>query len=274
MKYNIHIDQVHSIEWGLNLSEAAAFAFCYNLPSWAETIQTDGEIYYFAARTKVIEEMPILSDKPDTIYRLYKAIELKGLIKYRKFSGKDLIQITAKGKRWNSENFPNTSINSEKNPKILGKKSEFASENFPTYNSTIIDKKTIDTNIKPESKIQPPPTPALPPAELKVMEALLKAERYFQQWPDQQQMMCERAKRSDALHPKVFRDTLEAWIRYNIDNPAIICHIETSITKSFQAWLTRNLEANNRSKNGFARPAGQDAAPTAYKAPVNQKLQF
>ena len=152
MKYNIHIDQVHSIEWGLNLSEAAAFAFCYNLPSWAETIQTDGEIYYFAARTKVIEEMPILSDKPDTIYRLYKAIELKGLIKYRKFSGKDLIQITAKGKRWNSEN-------------------------FPTYNSTIIDKKTIDTNIKPESKIQPPPTPALPPAELKVMEALLKAER-------------------------------------------------------------------------------------------------
>jgi hypothetical protein len=118
------------------------------------------------------------------------------------------------------------------------------------------------------------PKPNLPPAELKVMEALLKAEKYFQQWPDQQQMMCERAKRSDALHPKVFRDTLEAWIRYNIDNPAIIQNIETSITKSFQAWLTRNLEANNKPKNGLFRPAGQEAAAPAYKAPVNQKLQF
>ncbi len=142
------------------------------------------------------------------------------------------------------------------------------------HNNTSTNSKENKIYKEEPLKVQTQPTPPLPPAELKVLEALLTAERFFEKYPAQQQMMCERAKRSDALHPKVFRDTLEAWIRYNIDNPAIICHIETSITKSFQAWLTRNLEANNRPKNGFARPGGQDTAPTAYKAPVNQKLQF
>ena len=157
MKFSIHIDQIHAIEWKLNASEAIAFSFCYGLSAWAELIQTDGEIYYFASRTKAIEEYPILSDKPDTIYRLYKALESKGLIKYRKFSGKDLIQITAKGKMWNSENFPNMVSNSEKNPNELGKKSENDSENFPTYKYTIEDKNTIDkSSEKPLPKFTPP----------------------------------------------------------------------------------------------------------------------
>jgi len=137
---------------------------------------------------------------------------------------------------------------------------------------SIIKDKSI---VKDKEYINPAPEKQkLPPAERKVKEAMLEAFRFFEEYPAQQEMMCMNAKRPDALHPEVWSATLEAWIRYNIDNPAIICHIETSITKSFQAWLTRNLEANNKPKVGLFRPAGQEAAPPAYVAPVNQKLQF
>jgi hypothetical protein len=271
MKYSIHIDQVHAIEWDLNLSEAACFSFCYTLPSWAETVIIDGEVYYFASRTKVIKELPILTDKSDTVYRLYKSIDEKGLIKYRRFSGKDCIQITAKGKEWNSEKNPSKETDSENFPNELGKKSETDSENFPTYNNTIKDNSTID-KINIQQSEHENENSKIPPAERKVKEALLRAFKYFEQYPAQQEYMCINAGRKDAMHPEIWKSTLEAWIRYNVDNPQIIQNIETGITKSFAAWLKRNLDANVKQKsNSYANrnTDNSERYTTGEKSPFN-----
>jgi len=131
MKYTISIDQTHSIAWGLSLSEAAMFSFLYSVPAWAEQIFVDNQVWFFASRNKAIDEMPIISDKSDTVYRLYKSLQTKGVIDWKKFGEKDCIRITEKGKQWNSLNttFGNKSDDTRKN---IRKKSE----NNPTYNST------------------------------------------------------------------------------------------------------------------------------------------
>lgn len=132
------IDQIHSIEWGLNLQEAAIFNFLYSVPTWAEAKLIDGKLFYHASRNKAIQDYPIVSEKPDTVYRIYRRLQSAGVIEWMKDGLKDMILITEKGKQWNM---------SEKNPTLiqeLGKKSDQtrkkirnSSENFPTYTSTI-----------------------------------------------------------------------------------------------------------------------------------------
>jgi len=150
MKYTISIDQTHSIAWGLSLSEAAMFSFLYSVPAWAEQIFVDNQVWFFASRNKAIDEMPIISDKSDTVYRLYKSLQSKGVIDWKKFGEKDCIRITEKGKQWNSLNT------------TLGKKSDDTrknirkkTENNPTYNNTK-NNNTINNNIECEFENSPP----------------------------------------------------------------------------------------------------------------------
>jgi hypothetical protein len=140
MKYTISIDQKHSIEWGLNLSEATLFSFCHSLTAWAETAIVDGKVWYFASRNKAIEEMPLLTEKPDTIYRLYRALATKGLIEWQKIGLKDYVCLTEKSKIWNSEKFPTHG----KESALTRKKIRQDSEKNPTYNNT----KDNSTNIE------------------------------------------------------------------------------------------------------------------------------
>lgn len=157
MKYSISIDNVKSQEWDLNLQQAYVFAWIYSVPSWADRVIIENNVYYFASRRKFIEDMPLLTDKSDTVYRAFKQLEEKGLIKLIKIDGRDFICLTEKAKEWNN-------FNSEKNP-TLGKKSDTRiekdpildenseknpnanSENFPTYNNiSIIDNNIINNN--------------------------------------------------------------------------------------------------------------------------------
>ena len=141
MRYTISIDQTHSIEWDLSLSEAALFSFIYSLPAWAEQIHVNGQTWFFASRNKAIDEMPIITDKADTIYRLYKSLQIKGIIDWKKFGEKDCIMITEKGKLWNSSK---TDLgNKSESPR---KKIRRNTEINPTYNSTK-NNSTIDNII-------------------------------------------------------------------------------------------------------------------------------
>lgn len=137
MKYSINIDQINSIEWGFNLSEAAVFTYLFNVPTWADHILINGKSFYFAARQKTCQDVPLISEKADTIYRIYKTLHEKEVIEYLKHMGKDCMRITEKGKAWNSEKFPNTAIElgnkSELTRKVFRKNSEIN----PTYKSTI-----------------------------------------------------------------------------------------------------------------------------------------
>ena len=141
MRYTISIDQTHSIEWNLSLSEAALFSFIYSLPSWAEQIHVNGQTWFFASRNKAIDEMPIITDKADTIYRLYKSLQSKGIIDWQKFGEKDCILITEKGKNWNSSK---TELGNKS--ESTRKKIRLKAEINPTYNSTK-NNNTIDNSI-------------------------------------------------------------------------------------------------------------------------------
>lgn len=145
MRFNSTINNVKSAEWGLNIQQAYLFSWMYELPSWASKIDVEGVTYYFASKTKAVEELPILTEKTDTMYRFYKQLESLGLIMITKVNNKDYIALTDKSKTWNNWQ----SDNSENNPTELGNKSENNSENNPTYNiyntnNTIIDKEEIN----------------------------------------------------------------------------------------------------------------------------------
>lgn len=139
MKYSSLIDNITSKEWGLTIQLAYLFDWIYSLPSWASPAMIDSREYFFASKTKAVEELPLLTDKVDTMYRYYKQLEELDLIHLKKVDGKDFICLTDKGRFWGRK-----SEHSENNPSRLGNKSEFYTENNPTYKTTSNDKITID----------------------------------------------------------------------------------------------------------------------------------
>ena len=157
MRYTHSINAVKCIEWGINLAQGALFDLLNQSCSWAEPQVIDGKIYYWVSRNKVIQEIPLAYNKPDTVYRALKLLAEKGLIIHIKDGKKDLINLTEKGKTWNVKGTPigdallgNRSDlikNSEIDPTKLGNRSETNSEIDPTYKNTNIHK-----NINNKSK--------------------------------------------------------------------------------------------------------------------------
>ncbi len=133
MQFTIFINQARSVEWGLDLTLSCLFAFLYQVPSWARP-EADMPGYYFISKGKVARELPILTDKPDTIYRQMKRLEEKGLIEMSSRGPRTLIRITDLGKTWNKE--PDlgsqSELTSDHSPSNLGSQSEPTSDLRPT----------------------------------------------------------------------------------------------------------------------------------------------
>ncbi|APC14575.1 phage replication protein [Pseudomonas frederiksbergensis] len=150
MQYTITVNQPKALEWGLNAQQALLFAFVYECPSWANPIKTDTGIYFALSKSKIVDELPLLTDKPDTAYRLLKALKDSGLIELSSTSSITLIRLTEKAKEWNrkldgSEKYPTSDAldgrkkirsTSDKSPSKVGKKSEPGSEKSPTNQGT------------------------------------------------------------------------------------------------------------------------------------------
>ena len=135
MKYNININQRKSVEWGLTSSEAIVFSWIYELASWADKIEYKNKTYYYGSKNKACEELPIISNKRDTMYRLFKSLQEKGLVELITLDKSDYLALTNKGKEWHDNNY------SEKNPSFGNKSKE--TECNPTNNKTIKEKDNI-----------------------------------------------------------------------------------------------------------------------------------
>ncbi len=116
MQFSIYINQPCAAAWGLNLPQSLLFGFLYNVPSWAEPLTVSGETYYRLAKNKILTELPLLTDKPDTAYRLLKELRDKGLIVVRRFDSEQYIALTEKTKLWNGHDA--SVIESDKNPNL------------------------------------------------------------------------------------------------------------------------------------------------------------
>ena len=151
MQFTLTINQVKALEWGLNSHQALLFSFVYGCPSWAKPMQTPDGIYFALSKAKITDELPLLTGKPDTAYRMLKALEEVGLIELSSTSSITLFRLTEKATEWNqkldgSEKYPTPPAGpkgrkkirstSEKNPSKVGKKSEPRSEKNPTNQDT------------------------------------------------------------------------------------------------------------------------------------------
>lgn len=141
MKYNSSIDNVTALKWGLNLQQAVLFDWITTLPTWADKIVRDnGDVLYMASKNLACKELPLLTDKPDTMYRYYKQLESHGLIKIEKIKGADYLLLTDKCSQWGRGELGKISEQTRKNIRE-------DSDLNPTYNNTI-NNNTID-NIVP-----------------------------------------------------------------------------------------------------------------------------
>ena len=160
MQFTVSINQVKALEWGLNSQQALLFAFVYAAPSWAAPVKTEGGIFFALSKAKIIEELPLLTDKADTAYRMLKALSEAGLIELSSTANITLFRLTKKAQEWNkkedgSEKYPTPPSTkgrkkirstSEKNPSKVGKKSEQGSEKSPTNQDTSNQDTNQDTN--------------------------------------------------------------------------------------------------------------------------------
>lgn len=69
MQYLVAINQVKALEWGLNAQQVMLFAFLHLVSKWADSREMDGIAWFSVDKGKVIEELPLLTDKHDTLYR-------------------------------------------------------------------------------------------------------------------------------------------------------------------------------------------------------------
>lgn len=104
------IDLTRCWEWKLDMTEQHLFAYLSELPSWAKRITIGNDDYYWVSRRKVISDMPGLTQKEDTVYRILKRLSEKDLVLIKKIDGEEYIKLTPKGLQWNKKS------NSEPDP--------------------------------------------------------------------------------------------------------------------------------------------------------------
>lgn len=145
MKYTLLINQKQAISLNLtNINQLFILDIISTAPTWSKTeILENNEVYYWVARQKIMEELPILNLKSDTVYKHLKSLKEKGFIDYEKKGKKDLVRLTQKSKSLF------TSTMSEVNPNYyVRSKSEKNSEVNPTYNKTILNQNTLSKSKK------------------------------------------------------------------------------------------------------------------------------
>lgn len=140
MKYSILLNQKRACEWGLTSSEAIVFSWIYELPSWADKLVLNEETYYYGSRNMACVELPIVTDKHDTMYRIYKSLQKKGLINVITIQKKDYISLSERGKQWHFENeLPIDGIKSEKTRNKIRENSEINPTNKYNNNNKEIN---------------------------------------------------------------------------------------------------------------------------------------
>lgn len=173
MQFSIFINQARAVEWGLNAQQAMLFAYVYGVPSWADSVVRDGVTFYRIDKAKILGDLPLLTDKIDTVYRLLKALADINLLEMSRNGHHTIVRLTEKALRWNVaqsmpapipvDNSPSAVDKqgrcvavppkiSEKNPENIGKKSEKISEKNPTNSSLYINNPIIKHN--PQSTYQ------------------------------------------------------------------------------------------------------------------------
>ena len=127
MKYSININQKIAVDHKLSLKAVALLDLFSELSTWATPEVFDNGVYYQLAYSKILNEIPLVFSKKDTMYRCLKELKDRGFVEQRK-KGRTLqnfIRLSAKGKsilRFGKKT--EAYQGSEINPTRFGNKSE------------------------------------------------------------------------------------------------------------------------------------------------------
>jgi len=100
MTYNININQIKAIEWGLSIKAAMCLSKFMDLSSWATPVIIDNKTYYILYRSKLIEELPLLGKSLPTASRAIKELEDKEIIESVHKNTEPAYRVTKKGLEW------------------------------------------------------------------------------------------------------------------------------------------------------------------------------
>jgi DNA-binding PadR family transcriptional regulator len=201
------------------------FAFIYGVPSWANVVTTPDGVFYAISKAKIIEELPLLTDRPDTAYRLLKAIEAAGIIELSHTPSITLVRLTAKGKEWNrnldgSEKNPTPSSGgrkkirstSEKNPSRVGKKSDPGSDKSPT--NQVTSNQITSNQITNHSGETSSAAPQKSASQLAVVEVIQPRIEIPADMPGPKDQDCKTFK-AWANYAFAYRKRYQAWPVWN-----------------------------------------------------------
>lgn len=206
MEFNIVINQVRALEWGLNFQLAGLFSYLHALPSWARSTVIGGETFYQVRPEKVIKDLPLLTDKKDTIYRNIRKLQDVGLVHLEIVDKVYFIRISSVGNLWNKTEFDaeqevqNTN-SAEKNPSFDGKKSakprkkiRQTAEKNPCNSSLYTNNPNTNTHTSSKKK----PSPKFSTEDLRLadwfFQSLLAVDKQFkkpnlEKWADDIRLM-------------------------------------------------------------------------------------
>ncbi|MFD0763005.1 hypothetical protein ACFQZW_13015 [Lutibacter aestuarii] len=174
MRYNIIINQLQCVKYGLNEKQGALMDLIGQLNTWADSEIIANKVYYNLSYSKIIAELPLIFKVKDTVYRSVLILKKIGLIEVKKIgrSNKNYVRLTPKGKLYfRVGNKSEPKQGSEINPSRVGNKSEpqnqslkpdykyvaeQGSEINPTYNNNTTNDKhkkgVCEENLKDYAK--------------------------------------------------------------------------------------------------------------------------
>jgi hypothetical protein len=104
MLKHISIDQQASIDWGLNINQAAVFSVIFQCDKWAYPIRINRKgkeiLFYEMSLGLLADQLKMLGIEDYDVRPYMIVLEKKGLIEWVKIPKPDMVRITKKGMSW------------------------------------------------------------------------------------------------------------------------------------------------------------------------------
>jgi len=178
MQYYGSINYYKCIEYWINLSQWVVMDQMLRLSSRADAKQIDWEIYYYLSSWKLVEMLPVVSEKKNTFLKIIKTLIDKELLQRIEYWNRSYYRLTQKWKSFNHSVEKNQHLEQsvEINPEECGNKSTPSVEINQDYtnNKNTNKKNTIFKESDFEDFWKKYPRKVAKPTALKKYKALIK----------------------------------------------------------------------------------------------------